>query len=77
MFAEFLAVLPHRRERGRAAAAERPGNAREVAWFRGELDKKMPVPGRARHEGFCLSRGEQSRTDSVVSKPGHFCVTRC
>ena len=23
-----------------------------------------------------LSRGEQSRTDSVVSKAGHFCVTR-
>src|ERR1035441_6287142 len=24
-----------------------------------------------------LSRGEQTRTDSVVSKAGHFCATRC
>ena len=28
-------------------------------------------------EGQSMSRGEQSRTDSVVSKAGHFCVTRC
>src|ERR1017187_5287716 len=24
-----------------------------------------------------LSRGEQTRTDSVVSKAGHFCASRC
>src|ERR1035437_3635087 len=40
MFAEFLAVLPHRRERGRAAATERPEAMRErwrsfvVSWTR-------------------------------------------
>ena len=34
-FAGFLTVLPHRQGRRRAAAAERPGNAREVARFCG------------------------------------------
>src|ERR1017187_4332311 len=33
-FASFLAVLPHRQDRRRAAAAERPGDAREEARFR-------------------------------------------
>src|ERR1017187_7445970 len=27
-------------------------------------------------KAFFVSRGEQSRTDSVVSKAGHFCATR-
>jgi hypothetical protein len=26
---------------------------------------------------YIVSRGEQTRTDSVVSKAGHFCATRC
>jgi hypothetical protein len=26
---------------------------------------------------FLVSRGEQTRTGSVVSKAGHFCATRC
>jgi hypothetical protein len=30
-----------------------------------------------KHVGNHLSRGEQTRTDSVVSKAGHFCASRC
>src|ERR1039458_8043302 len=44
-FAGFLAVLPHRQDRRRAAAAERPGNAREAARFRGKPRRRRPVPG--------------------------------
>jgi len=45
-FAGFLTVLAQRQGRGQVAAAERPGNAREVARFCGELGKR-PVPGRS------------------------------
>ena len=40
-------VLPHRQDRRRAAAAERPGNAREAARSRGKPGRRRPLPGRS------------------------------
>ncbi len=45
--AGFLAVLPHRQDRRRAAAAERPGNARVAARLRGKPGRSRAVPDRS------------------------------
>src|ERR1039457_1155000 len=55
-FAGFLAVLPHRQERRRAAAVERPGHAREEARFQGEPGRRRPVPDRRPPPNFDLDK---------------------
>ena len=47
IFAGFLTVRAPHQGRGRVAAAERPGNAREVARFCGRPGTKRPAPSRS------------------------------